>query len=280
LLFALGLHLTARWLCSTNGAQAGQSPTPAWSARSTAALLLAILVLFAAGTAMVGMVHQSAWLMTREASWYQRVPSSLHRAASNNHLKQIYLGVRNYYDSQGSLPTGGMFTPNGEGLHGWQTAILPYIGVSNQGIDPAQPWHEEANARLLRSPIRDYANPALRDGPYEDADGFALSHFAANRHLIGYDEPYRGPVEGDAGQTLLVGEINANFQPWASPRNVRDPLLGINRSPDGFGGPPNQKGAYFVLLDGSVRIISQDIDPDVLKAISLPSGDKRRIDAQ
>jgi hypothetical protein len=53
--------------------------------------------------------------------------------------------------------------------------------------------------------------------------------------------------------------------------NWRDPMKGINQSPDGFGGPW-EHGTAIVLADGSVRTISKNISPAVLKALSTPNG--------
>jgi hypothetical protein len=72
--------------------------------------------------------------------------------------------------------------------------------------------------------------------------------------------------------TLLVGEVNAEFKPWGHPVNWRDPARGINRSPQGFGGTPYASGAQFSMADGSVRFVSERIHPDVLRALSTPAG--------
>jgi prepilin-type processing-associated H-X9-DG protein len=73
--------------------------------------------------------------------------------------------------------------------------------------------------------------------------------------------------------TLLAGEVNGNFKPWGYPANWRDPALGINKSPDGFGSPwRRRKGANFLFADGSIHFIQDDIDPVILKALSTPDG--------
>jgi prepilin-type processing-associated H-X9-DG protein len=56
---------------------------------------------------------------------------------------------------------------------------------------------------------------------------------------------------------------------------VRDPAKGINRSPNGFGGPPSHHGANFAMADGSVRFISEKASPAVMRALATPNaGDK------
>jgi hypothetical protein len=83
--------------------------------------------------------------------------------------------------------------------------------------------------------------------------------------------PFKEFTDGTAN-TLLVGEVNANFRPWGDPANVRDPARGINRSAYGFGGPPGSGGALFAMADGSVRFVSERVSPTALKALATPDG--------
>jgi hypothetical protein len=59
------------------------------------------------------------------------------------------------------------------------------------------------------------------------------------------------------------------FKPWGDPSNLVDPALGINQSPEGFGGPGGQR-AYLGFADGSVRSFSRTTDPEVLRRLSGP----------
>jgi hypothetical protein len=79
--------------------------------------------------------------------------------------------------------------------------------------------------------------------------------------------------DGDGtGNTLFAGEVNNEFKPWSYPANWRDPALGINRSPRGFGGSRASHSAAFMFADGSVRNLSDSTSPAVLKALSTPNG--------
>jgi prepilin-type processing-associated H-X9-DG protein len=71
--------------------------------------------------------------------------------------------------------------------------------------------------------------------------------------------------------TLMAGEAADDFKPWGHPTNWRDPAIGINRSPQGFGSP-HRGGAVFLFMDGSVRFIKDTVDPQVLKSLSTPAG--------
>lgn len=41
---------------------------------------------------------------------------------------------------------------------------------------------------------------------------------------------------------------------------------------DGFGGPWPNGGTQFAMADGSVRLLRDDIDPKVLRALATPAG--------
>jgi hypothetical protein len=72
--------------------------------------------------------------------------------------------------------------------------------------------------------------------------------------------------------TILAGEAAGNFQPWGHPDNCRDPGNGIESGPDSFGRPHFPQVAGFVMCDGSVRFLSRNIDPKILKALATPAG--------
>jgi prepilin-type processing-associated H-X9-DG protein len=71
--------------------------------------------------------------------------------------------------------------------------------------------------------------------------------------------------------TMMAGEVVSGFQAWGDPTNWRDPGLGINRSPEGFGSP-SPGAANFLFVDGSVRFIKDSIDLRVLKALATLTG--------
>ena len=80
-------------------------------------------------------------------------------------------------------------------------------------------------------------------------------------------------VTDGTSNTVFAGEVKGTFRPWGDVINWRDLRLGINVSPDGFGGP-FKGGCNLLLGDGSVRFVSDGISPEVLKALSTPKGNE------
>jgi hypothetical protein len=273
-LFVVGIHgFGVAWRRRRAGDD-GMARTwrPLWS---LAAGAMAV-VLFAAGISLVGIVHQTAWVATSDKPWYgSNLSSNEWRVGtrSDQHLKSFGLGLHNYHATYNHLPCGGTFTPEGEMLHSWETYLLPYMAAySSKGFDPSLPWRDLRNVEFFRGIEPDFINPEFRVAELTDAEGFGLSHYAANARVMSANRglSFTDITDGTAN-TIATGEVNANFQPWGHPINYRDPAVGINR-PSGFGGPPSRRGVYFCMADGSVRLITLKTSRRVLHALATPAG--------
>jgi hypothetical protein len=301
--FIVGIHFTARWWLRATAPPDGVPPS--WSWRSTFALSMLILLLFGAGTAMVGATHQLTWLVlgrattpsgpvlgilesARESARKERVATELH---------YLGMGVANYEDVYARLPPGGTMTAEGELMHGWATYLAPFLNYALD-VDNSVPWNQPPNAHFFQCNLPLFVNPSL-PGPYFDPDGFGYAHIAGNVHVLPIrqievekaqreENPvgtlYRlkdqlistSDITDGAANTLLIGTVAEKFKPWGHPANVRDPASGIGRSPDGFAGPPAWGGAQFVMCDGSVRFVSNQTDSRVLQQLATPAGGENR----
>lgn len=119
-----------------------------------------------------------------------------------------------------------------------------------------------------------YANEhagQVRDA--RDAEGFGVSHYSTNVHALGGTRRRtKDDFPDGLSETILLGEAAGNYTAWGSPTNWRDPSLGLGQSPDGFGGPWSGNVTIVTFGDNHVRILSNDIDPEVLRALSTPDG--------
>ncbi|MDH3717220.1 MAG: DUF1559 domain-containing protein [Planctomycetota bacterium] len=272
-LFAVGSHWMFKWFYAARHSASETKPLRVWSARWTAVIVCAVVLIFVAGTAMVGIAHQVVWLATSDAPFLEGgIGERPRRSMSSTNLKQLVLALISYSGRHGSLPAGGTFDQRGRALHSWQTALLPYIeqGDLYERINFDVPWDNPENATVFSTVVPAFLNPGA--DPSEE-DGFGLSHYAANPLVLGASPTKLADIQDGAGQTILAGEVSENFRPWGYPANWRDPRLGINRSPHGFGGPWRKvSGANFVFADGSVQFLSAETDPEVLQALFTPAG--------
>ena len=194
------------------------------------------------------------------------------RAQSKNNYKQIGIALHNYHDVHNSFPIGGTFSEDGQGQHGWMTALLPYVEQQAlyQQIDQGQPWNAPQNQAAFRLPVRVYVNPSVPE--QVDGQGYALAHYAGNAQVFQKNASIRlrDFIDGPS-QTVLAGDVAAGYQPWGSPENTRDLAAGFGKTPTQFGSVHHGM-CHVLLADGAVRAISTEVDPAVLKALATPDG--------
>lgn len=242
-----------------------------WRLRNSVLITLALFVSFAAGLSFVGAVHQIGWL-AREPRIMTNSFST--RAQIRNQLSQIGKGAYEYQDKWASFPAGGTLLDHAVPGHSWQTHLLPYLDQQNLfcQINLKQSWRAISNRTSLSTTLSVFNNPRIDGSRKQEHTRYALSHFAINSHLapLGGSVTLKDMPDGNT-HTLFAGEVISNFKPWGDPSNRRDPLLGLNTSPQGFGGTMNLT-THFIMADGSVRGIYNKIDPKILKAIATPDG--------
>lgn len=281
-LFVVGFHRLTTWFATPRAGEAsGDPPLPAppvWPWRWTILATTLVVLMFVSGISVVGMAHQVAWIVTSREAMTENNFIEFRRASvrseARNRLKTLGLALEQYADEHERFPAGGTFTPHGEPMHSWQTALLPYIEqhALYEQIDQSVPWDDSRNRSAMETLVPEYMNPAVLLENGETAAGPAISHYAGNGWVLGGRRALRRDSVSDGlSNTLFSGEVNSEFKPWGHPLNWRDPMLGINRVPDGFGSP-FRSGAHFLLGDGSVRFISDSVEPTVLKALSTPNG--------
>lgn len=273
-LFLAGSQAFLAWLHGQAKADAGpEDGSPRrWKVRWTISLGALIVLMFVAGLSAAGVVHQVGWLLTSGEPLGDSHRAIIARVVSISNLKQIGLALHNYHETHQTYPPGGTFDAVGRPLHGWQAMLLPFIEQKalHDRIDFSVSWDDPRNATAYRTEVSEYLYPFANKR--RDNAGYALSHYAGNAHVLGGEVARsQAEVKDGASNTILAGEAAGAFQPWGYPANWRDPALGINRSPEGFGSP-SPGGANFLFVDGSVHFLKNTIDPRVLRSLGTPAG--------
>jgi uncharacterized membrane protein len=263
----LGLHAFLGWLYRNFGRTHGEE-SPAsrrWRVRWTASLLTVTVLMFVAGIAAAGVVHQMVWIARERGHWTAPWGNEgLWRA----NLQMAGAGLRSMGSVSGreeSLASAAMWDDRGTPLHGWMTQALPYMGGMTDYIDLTIPWNDPRNCENFKTFIPFYLNPAVRVG--RDREGYGLSHFAGNSHVLKRQPVPLSALPNGTSNTLLIGEVAAHFQAWGRPLTERDPTAGLNTTPDGFASPTGN-AVLFVFVDGSVRPVRPEVDPEVLNRMA------------
>ncbi|MEZ6056094.1 MAG: DUF1559 domain-containing protein [Planctomycetaceae bacterium] len=250
---------------------------------------LALLLLFVSSVCIIGIVHQSYWLSEYPGRWTTSgVGEVARRSQSQDYLHNLVIGAHNFNSAKKSQESevggrrlvpyplsGGEFSPEGRGRHGWVTYMLPFIEQKPlyDRIDLDRDWDDPVNKEPMSKEIGLLMNYRIRPPDGRLVGGYGPAHYAANVHVMG---PNRGydfeDIPDGSSQTIVFGEITTAIPAWGSPTNFRNPMLGLGSHPHGFGGPWKDGGTQFGFADGRVMLLSPDIDPAVLKALSTPAG--------
>ena len=266
----VGGHRFAVWLSTASvPADDASRPPPRWPLRRTALLLAIVVLMFVAGISFIGLVHQTAWLATTPEPMTEYRLSREFIAPPNFELLQTGMGFNNWIDIYKRTPMNGRW-PDGQqgGLHSWQTRILPYTNTLADNIDLKLDWDHPKNAPAFRRFVRAYLSPEF--GVLRESRGYAVSHYAGNVRFFEPQPPALESLKKRGHDMIVCGEVAGDFMAWCDPANLRDPTRGINRSPDGFGSA-DERGAHFLMADGSTRFLSTNIDPSVLAALASPT---------
>ena len=241
---------------------------------STPALIFLILGIVFAVMVMIAVIGAALLLPA-----VQQARGAARRTQSRNNLKQIGLAIHNYHDVYGSFPIN-VYSSDDEPQSAWMTGILPFIDQAPlyDQIDFDQPWLSQTNWSTFTVRIPAYTNPAVEGNITTVVDGIELAtaHYAGNSQAMLDNKSWRFRDTTDGtSNTFLAGEVTTGFKAWGDPTNVRDPAAGFGDTPTQFGSPhADGMVVQMLMMDGSVRPISTDIDPELLKALATPAGNE------
>ena len=199
------------------------------------------------------------------------------RAQSMNNLKNLELAQKNFCaQHDGIFATPTLTNEQGEPVHGWMTQMLPYLdnAALYERIDLTKPWDHPDNQQISQMRLSYTLNPAFSEQERNSA-GYPLVHYVLNQRLfpdnVALSEDFVSRADG-LSNTILSGEIEDGFLPWAAPEKGRDPALGLKPGTNTFGVSVWGHVTIMGFADGRSQAISNDIDPKVLKALATPDG--------
>lgn len=180
-------------------------------------------------------------------------------------MKLLILAMLNYEADNNHLPPAVVYEqlPDGKRVaHSWRVEILPYL----EGAGPElaeqyrkdEPWDSEANLKVLAK------MPEVFRSPSDDSTSTDTSYFAiTGPETIFHNEKGCKFTEITDGTSNTIAIVDAKREiPWTKPEDIvyksDEPL------PELGGWHP---GVYFLagFVDGSVRVISQNIDEPTLR---------------
>ena len=198
------------------------------------------------------------------------------RSPCKNNLKQIGLALHNYHDKYGSLPPAYIADENGKPMHSWRVLLLPFLDLQSlyQKYRFDEPWDGPNNIKLLdefpdafRCPNETKKNGRLRTTSYVAVVGDET--IWPNQQSTRLEDI---TSQDGSTYTIAVVEIANSTISWTEPRDLvfDDLKFSFEHGTEISSQHPN--GAHVVFVDGSVRYISNDIDPEKLRGLLTIDG--------
>jgi prepilin-type processing-associated H-X9-DG protein len=206
-----------------------------------------------------------------------------------NNLKQILLALHNYHDTYNQFPEGTQLNEKlkpDERLS-WLAKILPFIDQAPlfQQIDFDEGWEDEVNQQESDTVLQVFLNPGVAQHDVAAAtdyvgvaglgkEGPTLPVTSTKAGVFGYNRAtgIRDILDGTSNTMAVVEASNAGRWAAGGKSTIRPfttkPYI---NGPDGIGGP-YRGGMNAAFADGSVRFISENIDPTVLEALTTIRG--------
>ena len=198
------------------------------------------------------------------------------RSQCTNNLKQIGLGLQNYYDVFKCFPP--VYTDeNGKPMHSWRVRILPFIEqrALYDRYDFNEPWNGPHNSLLAKEMPTCFRCPEDKANPGTNTDYVAI---------IGPEtiwQPDHGTTFADikdgSSQTIAVIEAAAAGINWMDPRDLPSAAVGKGVNPkQGQGISSLHPGAVIAMFaDGHTQTIQENISLKTLKALFTKAGGEK-----
>jgi hypothetical protein len=207
----------------------------------------------------------------------QAAREAARRATCTNHLMQIGLAMHNYEAEHKCFPPAFIPDKNGKPMHSWRVLLLPYLDpdlYKKYHFD--EPWDGPHNKALASKMPRIYSCP-------DDASpGSGMTSYAM---LVGPHAFSPGPkgravseIVHGTSNTIMVAEVADSQINWMEPKDIdAEHVQPRINGPHSAGNPGisshHPYGANVALCDGSVRVLSDSVDPQVLKILMTIDAD-------
>ena len=202
------------------------------------------------------------------------------RSQCKYNLKQIGIALHNFHEVHGHLPGSGAGAPP----ISWRIHALPYLDNPDlfETYDQTLAWNSDKNELIAKQRIEQLTCPSTQTT--KDTLDRWYTHYAmvSGQKTIGdHQDPrsFSDFADGTSNTLAVVEAAGLNIV-WTEPRDseVSYGNLGINLTgPNPDESPAlisawHRGGGHVLLADGSVRYVSDDIDPKVLKALTTVDG--------
>ncbi len=200
------------------------------------------------------------------------------RMQSANNEKQILLALHNYESVHGQFPPAYIPDANGKPMHSWRVLILPYMEQASlhAQYDFSKPWDSPENLAVAESMPRIFRSPFEEPTP-QNRNHTSYLLFAGKGTI--FEDPQAkisvNKITDGTSNTIALTEVNGSGVIWTQPTDLDAAQLDfkIRNMRDAQPGQINtaySQGVTMGMFDGSVRFISAEVQPEVLRTAVDP----------
>jgi prepilin-type processing-associated H-X9-DG protein len=196
-----------------------------------------------------------------------------HAQCSNN-LREISLAMLRYEQAYGCFPPAYVADKKGKPMHSWRVLLLPYMGQQNlyNQYRFNEPWDGPNNRRISDLALGLYQCPTQPDRK-EPTTNYMM---VVGPHTIS-DGPHSrriSAITDGVSNTIMLVEVADSDTWWAEPRDLNFDEINfkINSSKRQGISSYHPGGVNAAFCDGSVRFLSDSINPQLVKAMFTIDG--------
>jgi len=266
-----GATITIPGAGNTSAAGSSLSPPPPPTGKSSGSTVAIVSIVAVVG--LVGMCAVIGILIALLLPALQAAREAARTAQCTNNLKQIGIAMHAYHEAYDTFPPAYVADETGRPVHSWRVLLLPFLEEQflYSQYDFDEPWDGPNNSQLAAAMPAVYQCPtnsqqapytvyAAITGPgaiFDDADG---SKFAE--------------IQDGASNTLLIVEASEANIHWMEPAdlNVDEMSFFVNSSGEPSISSEHRRGVNVLYADGSVQPMTDDTDPDFVRALTTKAG--------
>lgn len=190
-----------------------------------------------------------------------------------DNLKQIVLAMHNYHDVYNSFPPAYTEDSDGRPLHSWRTLLLPFLNKADlyEKIRLDEPWDSEWNSAFHSENLPYFYCPSSANRAKAPGACFYSVVVGEGTCFPGEKAIQLDEMTDGTSNTVLLVERKDPIR-WMRPDaeiTLDEALKGINAEETSGVGSSHPGGCNVAAADASTRFISEQIDPNVWKALLL-----------
>ncbi len=199
-------------------------------------------------------------------------------------LKVNGLAMHNYHHQHGCFPPAYFADKDGRPIHSWRVLVLPHMEAHQlyEEYSFDEPWNSPNNLALAHNVpsgmvlfTSTYLCPSESEA--DEMHATYLMPVGPGAFSDGPNGRKIGEITDGTSNTIVAAERSQSGIHWMEPRdlNVEEMTYTIN-DPAAYGIRSTHPGvANALFADGTVHSISEDVDPEILKAIiTIDAGDR------